>query len=230
MGESRAAVPALMLASNSRPSASATVIGTLREEHRTLRTVLSIVDRVLADVAHFGIDPDFKLICAALYYIDEFPERVHHPKEDEFIFPALRRRTPRFDATLDRLRADHMRSPHMLRKLERELVHYQGGAPDGLRRMRAALAAYADFLLVHMRTEEELLDAALAHLTEDDWSAIGRVLATNEDPLGAGAHGLEFKRLRARILSLLPRRLRVHAAEGVPLRAERTTADEASPT
>jgi hemerythrin-like domain-containing protein len=230
MDETHPVPPALMLASNMAPSMSASVIGTIHEEHRTLRMVLQILDRVLSDVSHLRIEPDFKLICAGLYYIEVFPERIHHPKEDDHIFPAIRRRTNRLNATLDALRTDHLRSPHLLRRMQRELVHYQAGAPGGLRRMRFALDAYTDTLLRHMRTEEHVLAAAREYLTDDDWTAIARGVLASEDPLSASAEALEFRRLRARILNMLPRRLRfdMHASEIV--RAERKSpADESHP-
>lgn len=199
----------LMLASNGAPTAGDVVIGTLLEEHRALRTVLAILERLLTDAAERGTVPDFALLASALYYIDDFPERVHHPKEDAHLFAALRRRTNRFNPVLDRLQSEHIRGAQMLARVQRELVHYQGGAPNGLRTTRAAVSAFAAMQDDHMRTEEGVLLAARDYLTPDDWTAIARAFAANDDPLSAGSARLEFRRLRSRILTLLPRKMRL---------------------
>ena len=211
----------LTLASNGAPTAGDVVIGTLLEEHRALRTVLAILERLLTDAAERGTAPDFALISSALYYIDDFPERVHHPKEDTHLFAALRRRTNRFNSVLDRLQAEHIRGAQMLARVQRELVHYQGGAPSGLRKTRAAVSAFAAMQYDHMRCEEGVLLASREYLTEDDWSAIARAFAANDDPLSAGSARLEFRRLRSRILTLLPRKMRL---DPEAMRLERETA------
>ena len=198
----------LELAVACTPSAADRVVGILREEHRSLRSVLAILERVLADVALHGVEPDFALICSALYYIDDFAERVHHPKEDAHLFAALRRRTNRLDGVLDRLQSDHVRTPSLMARATRELVHFQGGAQDGLERLRSTIAAYATLLHGHMRVEEQLMKDARAVLTEEDWDAIARAFTSQQDPLADSARE-EFRRLRARILNLRPRKMRV---------------------
>ena len=209
MREASARTNGLTLASNGAPTAGDVVIGTLLEEHRALRTVLAILERLLNDAAERGTAPDFALISSALYYIDDFPERVHHPKEDAYLFTALRRRTNRFNPVLDRLQAEHIRGAQMLARVQRELVHYQGGVPNGLRRTRAAVSAYAVLQCDHMRCEEGVLLAARDYLTEDDWNAIARAFAATADPLSPDSARLEFRRLRSRILTLLPRKMRL---------------------
>ena len=201
----------LTLAPASGSSAADLVTGTILAEHRTLRMVLAILQRLLQDIEKYGSEPDFGLLCTTLYYIDEFPERVHHPKEDRYLFSALRRRTRRFDGALDRLHSEHVRSPRLLMRAERALVHYQGGAPDGLRALVLAVKAYADALHEHMQAEEELLKNAAGDLTEQDWSSIREAFEAEHDPLSSDRPAREFRRLRARILNLLPRKMRIDA-------------------
>src|SRR5207249_9744958 len=42
-----------------------------------------------------------------LHYIDAFPERFHHPKEDAYLFRRLRERDPSAGELLDRLETEH---------------------------------------------------------------------------------------------------------------------------
>jgi hemerythrin-like domain-containing protein len=223
MTEPSARLHGLKLASNGPPTASDAVIGTLLEEHRALSTVIAIVERLLTDAAERGTAPDFALISSALYYIDDFPERVHHPKEDAHLFAALRRRTNRFNSVLDRMQAEHIRGAQMLARVQRELVHYQGGAPGGLRKLRKAVSAFAAMQEDHMRTEEGMLREAGHYLTQDDWTAIVRAFDTNDDPLSPDSARVEFRRLRSRILALLPRKMRL---DSEAIRFARETAAE----
>jgi hemerythrin-like domain-containing protein len=208
----------LKLATTCSPSSADRVAGILREEHRTLRTVLSILERLLADIALRGTEPEFGLIASALYYIEDFPERVHHPKEDAHFFAAVRRRTNKLDAVLDRLQSEHIRTPQLIGRAQRELVHYQGGAPQGLERLRSCVAAYASLLHDHMRIEEGLLKDARTYLTEEDWAAIARAFESHQDPLTDATRD-EFRRLRARILNLLPRKMRLDPETTTEMRA-----------
>ena len=45
--------------------------------------------------------PDFTLFGAMVYYIDAFPERFHHPKEETYLFRLLRLRYPAAGSLLD---------------------------------------------------------------------------------------------------------------------------------
>lgn len=184
-------------------------VAVIKREHRALGTVVEALQRLLGDIVAQHAQPDFTLLSAALYYIVDFPERCHHPKEDEHLFKALRRRTAEFNALLDDLQAEHIRSAQMMTQLQCALVHYQGGAPRGLEAFHAAVDAYSAMLSEHMRKEENLLNQARDKLTEEDWSAIAAAFSANEDPLFSDARREEFHKLYSRILNLLPRKIRV---------------------
>jgi len=189
-------------------SASDVVTVIIQQEHHALGTVVAALLRMTHDVERRLSDPDFVLFAAALYYIDDFPERCHHPKEDEYLFATLRRRTSRYDGVLDELQADHIRSGQMVGYLHRSLVHYQGGAPGGLRLFCDAVDAYANMLGDHMRKEERLLELMPEHLDEPDWMAIAAAFDENDDPLFGKSRRSEFDRLHERIVNLLPSKFR----------------------
>jgi hemerythrin-like domain-containing protein len=183
---------------------------TICREHHGLSVVLQVLQRLLADIEKGHTEPDYTIFTAAIYYIADFPERCHHPKEDELLFDALRRRTTEFNTVLDELQADHVRSGQMVSCMERALVHYQAGAPGGFARFKDAVEAYAVLLREHMQTEEHVLEHARARLTEDDWARLAAAFEVNDDPL-FGTHGRdEFRRLYLRIVNLLPRKMRLH--------------------
>jgi hemerythrin-like domain-containing protein len=199
--------------SRSDPSLSA--IALIRDEHRALAAVLHALQRLARAVREGRAAPDFELLAAILYYVDVFPERLHHPKEDVHLFGALRRRTRTLDPLLDRLEREHAESARLVAGLHRALVHFQGGAPSGLAEFCASADAYAAFMFEHMRTEEErVLACASDLLTPEDWHELARAFREHEDPLFGARPTESFRRLHWRIANLVPRKLRPLFREG----------------
>lgn len=184
-------------------------VAIIKQEHRALDMVLRVLQRLVADIVEQHFERDFALLAAALYYIDDFPERFHHPKEDKYLFKALRRRTAQCNAVLDELQAEHIRGAQMTGYLQSAFVHYQGGAPDGIKLFRAAVDAYAAMLRDHMRKEEELLAQPEEYLTEEDWREIAAAFDANDDPLFGEHQREEFRKLYFRIVNLLPSKMRI---------------------
>lgn len=183
-------------------------IATITAEHRALSAVLHTIQDLLATVeAGYG-SPEFDLLAAALYYIDDFQERCHHPKEDAYLFKAVRAATSEFDAEIDALQAAHVSGVHAVARLHRCLVHYQGGAADGLAVFRASMDAYARQMADHIRREDELLARGASLVSEADWTRIAAAFDSNDDPLFGNNRRDEFTRLYQRIQRLAPRKLK----------------------
>ena len=176
----------------------------IRDEHRTIAAVLQGL-RYLVDEAGAGrMAPDFDLIDAMLRYIEDFPDRLHHPKEDQYLFARLEARAAQAKPLIDSLRAEHEKSAHLVRDLERSLLMFEDAAPEGAREFLDAVNAYAEFHWKHMRREEtELLPLAERHLTPEDWRAIDEAFDSNRDPI-AGIRERDFEALFTRIVSLAP--------------------------
>ena len=182
-------------------------VAILKAEHRALGTVVAALQRLLSDLRQGLVEPDFRLFAAMLYYIESFPERLHHPKEDQYLFRALRNRTREGWELLDELQGEHVRSGQLVSYLAQTLVRFQGGAPDGLDAFCAAVDAYAALLADHMRKEEgAIMPLADAHLTESDWAAMAAAFAEHRDPLFGEEAGEEMRRLHRRIANLVPRK------------------------
>jgi hemerythrin-like domain-containing protein len=181
----------------------------IRQEHRSLGYVVHTLQRLLHDVAVNKVDADFKLIAMMLYYIDEFPDRCHHPKEEALLFARVRARTGEANVVLDALQAQHATFAAMMSALAQAFVRWQGGAGNALQPFAQTVGAYAELLWDHMEQEENcILALARKHLTADDWRAIDDTFRANDDPLfGPRVRG-EFARLKHRIINQLPGKLR----------------------
>jgi len=178
-------------------------VGTIRAEHGALRTMLEALQRLVDDVSQRRRDPDFPLLAAMLYYIDIFPERCHHPREDEHLFKRLRQRTTRADSLLDELQGQHIRSAQLIAYAQQAFVHYEAGAADGLKLFVDAINAYAGLMSDHIRQEEaDVLPLAREYLTGEDWAAVGAAFGAEGDlPFGKRQ---DFSALRQRIIDRLP--------------------------
>ena len=181
---------------------------TIRQEHRALGEVIELLQHLLHDIAADHTTPEFHLLSLALYYIDDFQSRLHHPKEEEHLFSAVRRHTRELDHTIAQLRSEHHTDAQTIRELHRLLVMYQAGAPDALRNLCTSLDVYAEMLHEHMRREEALIDDPRAALPEAEWRAIGAAFLADEDPLFGTERRREFALLHHRIVNLLPRKMR----------------------
>src|SRR4029077_16786066 len=85
------------------PSAPARAIAIIRDEHRSLATVMHAAMRALAAARKVGVAADPAAMAAIVRYIRLFPLNLHHPKEEAHMFRRLRERTDSCRAELDEL-------------------------------------------------------------------------------------------------------------------------------
>jgi len=192
-------------AARSRRPVPMQAIRIIRDEHQSLAAVLHALAYTVREIRDHRAKPDFRLLGAIVYYIDTFPERFHHPKEDAWLFRLLEVRHPEAGGLLDRLRSEHRAGAQKLRQLEQALMRYQQGGADEFAAFAAAVDAYVAFERSHMRIEEtEVIPLAEAHLTPPDWEAIDTAFLDHADPLLGEAAREEYHELFRRIVNLAP--------------------------
>jgi hemerythrin-like domain-containing protein len=177
----------------------------IRDEHAALAAMLRSVLLLLAQYRRRGETPDFALLRAMLFYIDEFPQRLHHPKESTLLFPKMRLRSDEALAVLDKLDREHEQGEWQIRYVERALLAFEILGESRRAAFEEALQRYVDFYLSHMRTEElEVLPLAERILTEADWEELDVEFLLNRDPLTGHAPTEEYSALFSRIVCLTP--------------------------
>jgi hemerythrin-like domain-containing protein len=178
----------------------------IRDEHASLAAMLhamvQLVERgPLEDAQNF-----FEVMRAMLFYIDEFPERLHHPKESNLLFPKLVKRAPELMGAIDRLERDHMRSEKAARDLLHLLLAWELLGHTRRADFISALGPYVESYLEHMHLEETVvLPAAERALSDEDWTALDQAFEQNADPL-TGKHMPEpvYEKLFSQIVSIAP--------------------------
>ncbi|MGE5769998.1 MAG: ATP-binding cassette domain-containing protein [Betaproteobacteria bacterium] len=175
----------------------------ITEEHQNLWRIATTIDQV-ADEMDAGSPADPAFFNSVFDYIDQFMDGCHHAKEDEHLFPALRRRSAEAAAVLDRLQAEHRNGPEVLKSLRAQLAATMGGT-SGKAEFAAALRTYTQSLKAHIRTEEkDAMPLAREVLTVEDWADIDEAFLDNDDPLFGESAKAEFRDLFHRIASLAP--------------------------
>jgi branched-chain amino acid transport system ATP-binding protein len=183
-------------------------------EHRNLWRIAATLDQA-ADGIAAGAAVDAEFFGALFDYIEQFVDRMHHPKEDDFLFRLLRLRSQDAAAVLDRLQAEHRNGPENLKALRARLAETASRRPasaDFSSQFRpagsdflAAIRIYAESLRSHIRSEEkDVIPLARQTLTAEDWAEIDRAFLDNADPLFGEAVQAEFRALFHRLANLAP--------------------------
>jgi hemerythrin-like domain-containing protein len=177
----------------------------IHDEHRSLAAVLHGMLYLVHAIRDRGARPDFNVLGAMIYFIDAFPERFHHPKEDRYLFELLRSRHPDAIPLIERLKGEHQAGAEMIRSLEQAMARYQQGGAKEFPQFLAAVDAYGEFHWQHMKIEEnEVMPLARKYLTPDDWEVIDAAFLGHTDPLLGIEVGAGFAGLFSRIVMLAP--------------------------
>ncbi len=182
-------------------SIAATII---RDEHRALASVIKGLQFLIQEIQNRGQTPDFPLLRAIVSYVEQFPDKLHHPKEDQYLFPALRQRYPESAADLDILEDEHERGTAVTARVVDTLREY-GAYPAHFESFAHAVDDYATFHWAHMNREENvILPLAEKYLTVEDWMGINAAFKSNSDPLVGINTQREFRELFRRLVNMIP--------------------------
>ena len=156
----------------------------LQDEHQALAAMLRSLGLLLQLARREGHLPDFSVLRAMLFYVDEFPERQHHRRETEFLFPLLRERCPELAPVLQRLDHDHEKSEKAIRELQHALLAFEVLGEPRREAFETAAQHYTRQYLEHMALEErDVLPAAQRCLAAADWARLDAIFEAGRDPL-----------------------------------------------
>jgi hemerythrin-like domain-containing protein len=190
-----------------RIAANHVAIRVIQEDHDRLSAVIHGMQYLAREIAKGGKGPDPKVFRAMLLYISDYPEKVHHPKEDLFLFARLRARTGDVDAAIGELEAQHGEGEALVHGLEHALTRYEFDAKGAAGPFLDLVERYAKFYFDHMRLEEEvILPAANKYLTPEDWAVLDHEFSLNKDPLAGGEYKEKegFDKLFSLIVNIAP--------------------------
>ncbi|MBI3531670.1 MAG: hemerythrin [Curvibacter sp. PD_MW3] len=178
----------------------------IHDEHAALAAMLQSLRMMVQRGPASEPENFFDVLRAMLFYIDEFPERLHHTKESELLFPPVRARAPHLKDALDKLDKDHAYGESAVRELQHLLLAWELLGESRRAAFDEAAKRYLEFYLEHMRLEETvIMPEAEKVLTAEDWKALDAAFATNCDPLtGKYPRDPVYDRLFTRIVMRAP--------------------------
>lgn len=184
----------------------------IRDEHialaAMLRSLREMVKRGPGAPHKSVLEPEnyFEVIRAMLFYIDEFPERLHHPKESNLLFPRVARLAPETMDIIFRLEHDHSISVAEVRNLQHLLLCWELLGDSRRPAFQDAIERFLTAYLKHMLLEETvILPAAIRVFSDEDWEELDAAFATNCDPLtGKYPRDPAYERFFARIVMRAP--------------------------
>lgn len=175
----------------------------IHDEHRALAAMLSGLRTLVSEIEAGRQQPNFDLLASMIRYVDEVPEKVHHPKEDQYLFAKLRQRSPQALPYIEQLEAEHRLGEARIAQLRNALETYRQAGAAGLAGFKMALTIYLEQEWHHMNTEEyRIFPLAKAHLTAEDWAEIDAAFLANGNPW-EGAAG-EYAALFSKIVNIAP--------------------------
>jgi len=210
-------IPVLVAAveSNAPAPEYAAPLAIIRDEHRSQAAVIHGLEFLVRQTRERGAAPEFPLLRAMLHYIKTFPETLHHPKEDAYLFRKLRLRTSELDDTLDELQRQHFEGSRLVSQMDRALARYEKDPEEGFERFAHAVREFAALESPHMLLETKvILPAAQKYLTTEDWAEMSHAFAQNGDPRFSADADAEYRQLFASILNHAPEEIVGGTARG----------------
>jgi len=177
----------------------------IRDEHRSIAAVLHGMEYLVRQIRERRASIDPKVFRAMLYYLDTFCERMHHPKEDRFLFAPLKRLQAGADTLIAELEREHVRGGDSLRRVEQGLIRYEEGGDREFPAFAQEIERFAGGYWEHIRKEEEqVFPLAEKLFSEEEWEEIARQFGQNADPLAPVPQETDFRELFSRIVKLAP--------------------------
>ncbi len=166
------------------------LIQLLHADHSNAFRVLRLLEREL-DALKRNFPADLSLMRQVMGYMRQYPELVHHPRED-MLFARLATRVTRLRPELDTLGSEHrvlaVKAKRFVDELQ-EASEAQRARADVVR----LGGEYVTTLQRHMRfEEEEILPVAREYLTRADWNELASAVSGHTDPVFGGRVAEEF--------------------------------------
>ncbi len=178
----------------------------IREEHATIAALLTSLVMMVDRGPKGDYEVYFDVLRAMLFYLDEFPAKHHHPKEDVYLFYPLRKKRADLHEVLNKLTDEHSKEENRIRELQHMLQAWEYLGESRRREFEIELVKYANFYREHLKLEEtQIIPAAVQCLTDDEWQELNEQFERNAFALNAVEHpDPGFNRLFAKIVSFAP--------------------------
>lgn len=126
----------------------------LIEEHSNIMMMLKVMEQIAIRLER-GEAVDATHLQQMVEYLENFTDKCHHGKEEDFLFPALLH-NPQNQATINQLLGEHKTGRDLITGMAASLVGYQPGNADAMH-IAKNIQAYVELIKDHIRKENEYL-------------------------------------------------------------------------
>jgi len=156
----------------------------IHDEHTALTAMLRSMGMLVQRGPQDRPEQFFDVMRAMLFYMDEFPERLHHTKETELLFPPVAARSAATREVIAQLTHEHEVGEAKVRELQHLLLGWELLGDSRRGEFEEALKTYVDFYLGHIRLEETIvIPEARKVLEPADWLLLDAGFASQGNPL-----------------------------------------------
>ncbi|AYH44293.1 hemerythrin domain-containing protein [Azoarcus sp. DN11] len=167
-------------------------------EHANYHKLLDLLQSLAETFIH-GDEPDYDLMSDIVYYMTQYPDHYHHPRED-VAFRRLLARDPAIAAIVDELAHEHGAISECSTALAADLAAVANGAMMSRSTLATDVRNYVAFLKNHMDAEErELFPRLAAALDDEDWFLVDSAIHFAADPIFGDSVQERFRALHRRI-------------------------------
>ncbi len=155
----------------------------LEDDHLHIARVLEALERALS------VPPDedvnWEIVADIISYLQEYPDTVHHPVEDQLFDRVLDKGlTPAERELVHTNLAQHAEIIGATVQLERDVGQILNDIIVPMDQLQDHFKRYLELQRAHMRNEiHHLFPLAERQLAEEDWQAIAAQTATQADPM-----------------------------------------------
>ena len=193
-------------------SSESRAVSRITAEHRAIARVIGVMQSWVVRYREAGTG-DRELFSSMLRYVKEVPHALHHPREDEALFPLLAGDASA-KGVLAELHREHAEVGLLLERVDAAFRGLGRSAPNALNALSTAVDDFAEFYWAHMRKEEEaLIPLAQAALGEAQWARVASAFCETGDPLFRAEAAAEYRRLYDHIASISPVDLQAYLEE-----------------
>ena len=151
-------------------------------DHINFLRLLDLVETQL-NIFHDAGHPNYELMMDVMYYMIQYPDQFHHPKEDVAFKKVMEQ-----DNGMEPVVRDLMTQHQVIAESGKRLFEQLGAVVAGAMMTRESVEApgrtYISYMRNHMDQEEtQLFPTALKILRDEDWIAVDAAIETQGDPL-----------------------------------------------
>jgi len=176
------------------------MLSRLLTDHDHIRKTLNLLEMLFLDLCRSRA-PDYPMMLSIVVYIQEYPERVHHPLEDA-VFSILIDRGIEEAKHVRKMIKDHNELEIITRKLRESLESYTSGKLTNEVDLKRELMTFLSRQRQHLYVEEVKLYPLIKNLvTKQDWAGIESMVPRMDDPVFGERTRNDYERLSREIES-----------------------------